>query len=234
MKKAIYNKAGTKQIIDTGFKKFDKATNIITTGNVIANTQYSNFIRPYNMTLCNGVEHPKGHLMNYDLKHFNRVSSHIMEIIKDTERKNSVILYEFFIGKDTIGHVLCNSADHYISYDVCFNYGCQYLKRSLCINKVIEYITYDGKTEIPDDVKKELIKMCLDDTEKCTAVVNNKYNKYILHYQMLDTQYPEFPKRKLIKYSPMYVSVYDKKERDKYGGEWEHVDNVIVDWEELL
>lgn len=205
MKEAKYNKTGTRQIIDTGFKKFDKATNLIITGNVITNTQYGCFIRPYNMVLWNGNKFHKGHLMECDLERFKRVSRHIMEIIKDIERESSIILYEFFVGDDVIGHVLCNSTHHYISHDVCYTYGCQFFKRSLCIRKLIEYITYDGKTEIPDDVKQELVKMCLDDTERCTAVVKNKDNKYILHYQMLDTQYPEFPKRKLRKYNPMYV-----------------------------
>ena len=70
MKEAKYNKTGTRQIIDTGFKKFDKATNLISAGNVIANTQYGNFIRPYNMVLCNGNKFHKGHLMECDLKGF--------------------------------------------------------------------------------------------------------------------------------------------------------------------
>ena len=46
-RKAIYNSRGN-QVIDTGFKRFDKETNCISYGNIIANTIYGNYIRQYN------------------------------------------------------------------------------------------------------------------------------------------------------------------------------------------
>lgn len=39
-----WNKSGMKMIIESGFKEFDKQTNLITSGNCISNTQYSNHI----------------------------------------------------------------------------------------------------------------------------------------------------------------------------------------------
>ena len=38
---------GNKMKIETGHKTFDRQTNIISTGNIIANTLWGFFIRPY-------------------------------------------------------------------------------------------------------------------------------------------------------------------------------------------
>ena len=56
MKKAEYNKTGTRMIIDTGWKTFDKQVKLISTGNVFTDTQLSLFVRPYSMTECNSSE----------------------------------------------------------------------------------------------------------------------------------------------------------------------------------
>ena len=234
MKQAVYNKTGTRQIIDTGYKKFDKATNSISTGNIIANTQFGWFIRPYKKQYCNGKEFKLGELMQSDLKFFHNVPLHLMEIIKDTNREQSVILYEFFIKDDVIGHILCNAAHHLIAIGVNYRASC-YDKRCKCIEELINYVSYDGTTEIPEVVKKNLIEKTLSSNSHCAKVSHNN-RKYMLHYTMLDTDYPEgLEKRR--KYNPMYVSVYEVlDEISKYTGEPReiHIDNVVVEWEELL
>ena len=98
-----------KMIIDTDFKEFNKQTNYIGTGNCIANTQYSSYIRPINETTCNGCNFPANHLQNYDLKGF-AINSEMRNILKN--QTESTILYEFYIHKnkrvEIIGHLLIN------------------------------------------------------------------------------------------------------------------------------
>lgn len=93
MKAPIFNTKGTRQIVNMGFKRFDAQTNCISTGNVLANTQMSIFIRPYAQTQCNGFDFPEGHLMDVDLKMFGRYSlpSDIEKEIRNEKRKESVI-----------------------------------------------------------------------------------------------------------------------------------------------
>lgn len=91
-----WNKTGTRMILSTNFKEFNKQTNYISDGNVIANTQYSNIIRPYNETECNGIKFPKGHLFEHDLQFFN-IDYHMKKYIEKLDQK--VTLYEFYIYK---------------------------------------------------------------------------------------------------------------------------------------
>lgn len=103
-----WNKTGTRMILSTNFKEFNKQTNYISDGNVLANTQYSNIIRPYNETKCNGMEFPKGHLFEYDLKFFS-IDYHMKKYIEKLGQK--VTLYEFYIykknkEKDVIGWLI--------------------------------------------------------------------------------------------------------------------------------
>ena len=101
MKKAIYNRQGN-QVVETGHKTFDRQTNAISHGNIIANTMYGSYIRSYTETECNGFDFPVGHLFNVDMKPFiERMglrNQRIIEYIKkETEaRQKSVILYCFF------------------------------------------------------------------------------------------------------------------------------------------
>lgn len=80
--------------IDTGHKTFDRQCDCLMTGNVIGNTQYSNFIRPYNETECNGFTNPKGYLQEFDLKHFTSCPRYVIAFVKEAALDKSVILYE--------------------------------------------------------------------------------------------------------------------------------------------
>ena len=101
MKEELYtwSKDGMKMKINTKFKLFNRQTNCITSGNALCNTQYSNYIRPYNETNCNGNVFEKGHLQNYDLQYFH-LEEHtaLKEYVKSFD--HSVVLYEFFIYKN--------------------------------------------------------------------------------------------------------------------------------------
>lgn len=117
-----WSKNGMKMIINTDFKEFNKQTNCISSGNAIANTQYSNYIRPYKETKGYGfTTFQEGHLQNYDLKFFNKVTQEIRDILRNQEK--SVCLYEFFIYrnhvKDVIGHIIVK--DNEVIYKKVYN-----------------------------------------------------------------------------------------------------------------
>lgn len=86
-----------KMKIDTGHKTFDKQTNIISTGNIIANTMIGNYIRAYN-DVTMGYKDPqeKGHLQNWDLDKFDYVPSGWRERMQYESPDQKFILYEIF------------------------------------------------------------------------------------------------------------------------------------------
>ena len=150
MKKAVYNKYGTRQIIDSGWKEFDRQTNFLATGNVIANTQISSFIRPWCETECNGFTRREGELMKYDLNQFGKwhIPADLLVTIKDKNRKESVILYLFYtMTKDRyvkpFGWVLTTKDHRYINSRVIREWGESYVKRSAALSEAIRYITID-------------------------------------------------------------------------------------------
>lgn len=105
-----WNKTGSRMIVNTGYKTFDKQTNDLTSGNAITNTQYSNYIRAYNNTINPvGQTVEKGFLQEYDLKYFtlNQMSNSFISWLKSVTENESVVLYEYFIYrnsyKETIG-----------------------------------------------------------------------------------------------------------------------------------
>ena len=87
-----------KMHFESPHKTFNRQTQCISTGNVIANTQYSNYIRPYGETECNGFTNPPGHLQDWDLTK-NIVAStlpgQIREEIRQLTRENGGIVYNF-------------------------------------------------------------------------------------------------------------------------------------------
>ena len=146
MKKATFNKSGMKQIINSDYKLFNKQTNCISYGNVIANTQYSSFIRPYSQTTCNNNNFSEGELMKSDLKYFRNIPASIKDKLYAKDRKESYILYEFFVyrngNKDIIGYVLTDNNHNLITYEVLKSYN-NYNKRHSAILETLPYITND-------------------------------------------------------------------------------------------
>lgn len=89
-----WNKSGSRMILDTKLKTFNTQTDLITIGNVIADTQYSNYIRPYNEMECNGRTLQKGELRDYDLQFFALNEKVRNYVLKHTENERG-ILYQF-------------------------------------------------------------------------------------------------------------------------------------------
>ncbi len=148
MKESVYSKDGMKQIIDSGWKEFDKQTNCIFAGQVWANTQFSMCVRPWKETECNGFTNPEGHLMEFDMDYFNNyhIPERIRQLLTDKKRERSVILY-MFSTTDRSGrrNPFCWVVTGYdyklIDYCVVCGYGQRYDKRHKAAQEAISYIT---------------------------------------------------------------------------------------------
>ena len=136
-----------KQIIDSGWKLFDNQTNSIFPGNTYSNTQYSSYIRPWGETECNGNIREEGVLTKFDLKPFQqfRIPEKVMQIILDKERKESVILYMFFVYKDRRINPFCwvvtDYNDKLIDFRLVVRYKESWIKRYTAAQEAISYIT---------------------------------------------------------------------------------------------
>lgn len=98
-RKAVFDNPN-KMRFQSDHKTFNKLTNLISTGNVIANTQTSFFIR------ANKKER------DFDIKTFpdyKNVPWHIKKAIEDDNRTESVILYKFHIKGNPVCWVLTDS-----------------------------------------------------------------------------------------------------------------------------
>lgn len=138
-----------RMLMESGHKTFDRQTNCISTGNMIANTQLSSYVRPYSKVECNGRIFPLGHLRKHDLGWWSgpllpsRVRAYIESVTKD----EAVIVYQFhhflsggYWGKDrriVHGYVVTTT-----DYELLkkFVTGPTY-KSSLVIDEATKYIT---------------------------------------------------------------------------------------------
>ena len=148
MKKCKWSKNGSKMLIDSGWKEFDRQTNVIATGNVYATTQFSSFIRPWKETECNGFTNPEGHLMDFDMKPFRtfRIPRMIEDILVDKERERSVILYMFFTrNKEGRTEPFCWVVTDYghklIKYQIVVYGNQNHMKRQQAAHEAMSYIT---------------------------------------------------------------------------------------------
>lgn len=185
MKHGVYNHRGN-MVVNTGFKKFDAATTCISTGNVFATTQRSFFIRPYSEIHCNGFTFKEGELMRSDMKYFDYIAPTIREILCNPLRKSSLILYEFFVGYDDIGQILTTADYHLITSVVFLRPHQNAEKRSAVINEMLEYVTCDGTTDVPEDVLTELRHGYMSGEDLFTSIAYRDDREYILQHHCLD------------------------------------------------
>ncbi len=134
---------------DSGFKEFDRQTRIISTGNLVAGTQISSYIRAYNDVKTSvGTTVPKGELQDFDLNGFRNLPYYVREYIKKMGRfipDQKFILYEFYhhLGKKgskrtiTDGWVLTDKEYKLITYWIT---GPTWKSR-LAVEEAIKYIT---------------------------------------------------------------------------------------------
>lgn len=158
MENTKYNKSGSRMLISTGFKKFDKASNYISYGNVFSNTQTSSVITYWSNTKRCGKTFAEGELLKKDLSMFKieTLGEEIRNILFDKNRKNNVFLYKFFIKDEIIGYILTDNLFHFLASKTIYYYGASYFRRNLCIESLKKYVCCDGTFEVEPDVKHEL------------------------------------------------------------------------------
>lgn len=84
-------------LIKITHKTFNKQTNFIGKGKVIANTQFSNHIRAYNQIQSQGNDSKmKGELQKIDLAPFGKLPRRVYESVKKHGVNQNIILYKFF------------------------------------------------------------------------------------------------------------------------------------------
>lgn len=103
--------------INTGHKTFDSQTNIISTGNIVANTLFGAYVREYTR-ISNGYEDkPLGYLQDWDLEnHFNEnIPTCMRDHVSMVDRETKHILYKVrhFNGDNEIihGYILTKGYD---------------------------------------------------------------------------------------------------------------------------
>lgn len=86
-----------KMHFDSPHKTFNKQCTLISTGNQIGNVVYSNYIRPYGETECNGFTNPPGHLQDWDLTKniVVKLPYNIREQVRNLTHDNGGIIYDF-------------------------------------------------------------------------------------------------------------------------------------------
>lgn len=134
---------GNRMLFQSGNKTFDRKTNCISTGNVIANTQNSTFIRGKNEIVCNGQTFERGHLQQYDLNQWN----HLLDwYVKDrvkffADQHGKVILYMFKhrVGaKLTIHGFVITDKDH---NELARLYSNNRYKSMIVVDEAAKYVT---------------------------------------------------------------------------------------------
>ena len=88
-----------RMVIDTGHATFNRQTNIISTGNIIANTMLGWHCRPYSEVINPvGDECPLGHLRDFDLRIWKQRNTPrtVLRQVKELTKTKSVWIYEFF------------------------------------------------------------------------------------------------------------------------------------------
>ena len=163
--------------VESNYSLFNKQSNYLGTGNVIANTQVSWYIRPSYKVDSNSK---LGELQDYDLDHFKQMNKWNKQSVKDfVDKNNGGILYWFFYlsNKDivTIGYLLTNKEK--TDYMVLFS-DRNRLKKIAFFDYISPYYLVKTRKYIVDDVikdKERLIKQYCSSNDSIAS-----YNKSIL------------------------------------------------------
>lgn len=135
-----------KMHFESPHKTFNRQCRCITTGNQVGDVVYSNYVRPYGETECNGFTRLPGHLQNYDLTK-NIVAGTLPYDIREQVRKlthdRGGIIYNFhhWNGDRRIddGFVLTTRHDDYKLMEVW--YVNQDWRARAAVNEAVKYIT---------------------------------------------------------------------------------------------
>ena len=135
-----------KMHFESPHKTFNRQCRLITTGNQIGDVVYSNYIRPYGETECNGFIRPPGHLQNWDLTRnivADTLPHQIREEIRKLTHNDGGIIYNFhhWNGDKRVddGFVLTTRHDDYRLIKVW--YVNQDWRARVAIDEATKYIT---------------------------------------------------------------------------------------------
>jgi hypothetical protein len=148
--------------LDTGFKAFDKQTNAISDGNIMANTMFGQYVRPRNLPDSKGVA---GGLYAFDIEAFRRRFGDVSQWIEKTLdnlpacETQKVAVYVFFThsGKtrNTIGAIVVDADRNLITRSTG-----KTAKHEIVLQAMTEQLTNDGvvnKTLVGQVVEGELV-----------------------------------------------------------------------------
>lgn len=146
-----------KMHFESGYKLFDKQTNVISYGNVFANTQTSYFIRPHMEVECNGKEFRPGELLKADLRMlfgeylrgYKDIPFIMRREIEDVNRDKMLILYKFRVWKRgeerVIGWVLTDEDYNLVDYKAANYYrDSSYWKRYYAVMEAARHVCNDN------------------------------------------------------------------------------------------
>lgn len=125
--------------IDSDWKTFNKQSNLIAAGAVWANTQHSDYIRPWRENGDAGID--------FDLEFFSgyKIPNQIERYVRNKQRSKSIILYMFFTTRGTNREpflwVVTDKSHRLIYRQTVTGYRRQWWKRHSATEKIIKFIT---------------------------------------------------------------------------------------------
>lgn len=139
--KAIKWLNGNKMLFESQHKTFNRQTDIISTGNILANTQRGSFIRAFTEIECNGSKFPKGHLREFDFDGFFLLPTYIKKEVERLTETQTGILYEFFYysnnKKVVLGYVFTDKEHNLVkNWNVSGSF-----KAESALNECIKYVS---------------------------------------------------------------------------------------------
>lgn len=144
-----------KMEINTGHKTFDRQCDCLFYGNVIGNTQYGNYIRPYEETDENRF--PPGELQRSDCRQFVEAFAAPKNVIASAKQLSNefggCILYAIFhtYKRERIVHGFICSKTHEFDYEYVWTTYCRNdTKSMLLLKEVARYITNDPHNLLGD------------------------------------------------------------------------------------
>lgn len=142
MRKKITFDHPNKMHFESAHKTFNEQTTYLNVGACIASTQYSDYIRPFTETACNGIVNKEGHLQAFDLQPFQswHIPYAVIQDVRNLTKEIGGILYAFFHYNGTQrildGCVFTDEAYHHVRTWYVNNHW-----RSIdAVDKATEYI----------------------------------------------------------------------------------------------
>lgn len=145
MKEKVWDNPN-KMHFDSPHKTFNEQCSLITTGNQIGNIVYSNFVRPFSETECNGFTNEPGHLQNYDITENivgPTLSQNIREEIRKLTHDKGGIVYNFhhWNGNKRIDDGIVLTTKDYKLIKVWYVNKGWYWRSRWAVDEAVKYIT---------------------------------------------------------------------------------------------